>query len=376
MDMLITDAGALRRITPVLLGTYLSVQGWVRQETWKDRIIVWSRRAEDTTLELLVPLREQSDAYAVRISEAVAVLAQVEKRSQWDVYYDLIGAGADVIRLRPMSLQEQQSWSLNDSVDLLGRVKDLLQAAARTAERPGRPVYHGRLSAAVQDYLREVRPLPGYELGQELTVHSPVRVHYGTQADLGDSFRQPFPRQVTHALNQGLTEAAKTAESVIAGEDIASFEAVAMHGVSANLCEAVAALAHQSKGVEVSMAWAPVRPTDMSTGQFSFAESLADVLGEGADHLRQKHPFLDVQIQGEIVRLDRQSQEDFDGHAVVLAEVDARTVALEVQFDAGDRDEVLRAFRDNLQIRVNGNVYRQRGRRRQLQAPSDFVVVE
>ena len=375
MDVMITDAGALRRINPVLLGTYLGVQGWVRQETWKERIVVWSKEVEDSPVELLVPLREQSDAYAVRISEAVAVLAQMEERSQLDVYYDLVGAGADVIRLRPMSVQNQKNWSLNDSADLLGSMKDLLQAAARAAENPGRPVYHGRLSATVQDYLREVRPLPGYEWGRELTVHSPVSVNYDTQTDLGDQVWQPFPRQVTHVLNQNLTEVSKTAEAIIGGEDIASFESAAKRGVSANFCEAVAELARQSRGMELSVAWAPVRPSVTSGGRFSFAESTADVLGQGADLLRQKHPFLGVLIQGEIIRLDRQSQEDFDGHAIVLAEVDLRTVALEVQFDTRDRDEVLRAFRDNLQIRVSGNIHRQ-GRRYELRDPYDFVVIE
>lgn len=374
MDVLITDAGALRRITPVLLGTYLSVQGWVRQETWKDRIVVWSREAEDGNAELLVPLREQSDAYAVRISEAVAALAQLEERSQLELYYDLIGAGADVIRLRPMSSQALGGWSLNDSADLIANAKNLMQAAARAAENPGRPVHYGRLSAAVQDYLREVRPLPGYEWGQELTVHSPVPMDYGTQTDFGDGFQQPFPRQVTHVLNHSLTEVAKTAEAIIGGEDIASFEAVTKEGVSANLCEAVAALARQSRGVEVSVAWAPVRSADVTGGRFSFAESAAEVLGQGADFLRQKHPFLDVLVQGEIVRLDRQSKEDFDGRAVVLAEIDARTVTLAVQFDTSDRDEVLRAFRDSLPIRVHGNIYRE-GRQHQLRELSGFVVV-
>ena len=344
MDVLITDANALRRITPALLGTYLSVQGWDRQETWKDRIVVWSRTMEDRDVEVLVPLREQSDAYAVRTAEAIAVLAQIEERSQLNVYYDLVGAGADVIRLRPMLNKSQSNWSLNDSADLIVRTKDLLQAAARAAENPGRAVHYGRLSATVQDYLRTVRPLPGYELGQELTVHSPVPMDYGTQTDLGDPFQQPFSRQVTRALNQSLTKVATTAEAIIGGEDIASFETVAKQGVSANLCEAVAALARQSRGVELSVAWAPVRPSDVAGGRFSFAESAADVLGQGADLLRQKHPSLDVLIQGEIVRLDRQSQEDFDGKAVVLAEVDEKPVPLQVQFDIKERDEVLRAF--------------------------------
>ena len=375
MDVLITDANELRRVTPVLLGTYLGVQGWVRQETWKDRIVVWSKDTGHATLEVLVPLREQSDAYAVRLSEAVATLAQLESRSQLEVYYDMVGAGADVIRLRPISAYERQSWSLSDSADLLGGVKDLLQAAARAAENPGRPVYHGRPSSMVQDYIRELRPLPGYEWNQGLTVHSPVPANYGTQTDFGDPFMQPFPRRVTNYLNDSLAELSKTSEAIIGGEDIESIEKVAIQGVSANLCEAVAALARQCGGLQVNLAWAPVRPAAVAGGHFSFAESVADVLGQGADFLRQKHPILGILIQGEIVRLDRQSKEEFDGDSVVLAEVDGKNVALEVQFKRDDCDRVLRAFREKRAIRVSGNIHRQ-GRRHILRDPTDFVIIE
>ena len=371
MNVLITDAGALRHITPKLLGTYLGANGWERRETWKERIVVWSMKAT----ELLVPLREQSDSYAVRISEAVTLLARLEERSQLDVYYDIVGAGSDVIRLRPMSGQDDRRWSLKDSAELLGGVKDLLQAAARTAENPGRPVHHGRPSASVQDYLGKVRTLPGYEWGQELTIHSPVPVEYGTQTDLGDAVSQPFPRQVTYTLNRILGKVARTAEAVIGGEDLATFEEVGRQGVSANVCEAVATLASRTKGAEVTVSWAQVRPSDVSGGRFCFAESTADVLGQGADLLRQRHPFLNVTVTGEIVRLYRPSKEDFDGHAVVLAEVEGRTVALDVHFDSGDRDEVLRAFRDSHQIRMVGNIHR-RGRRHQLKDPVDFMVVD
>ena len=374
MEVHIIDAGALRRITPVLLRTYLEVRGWSRQEAWKDRIVVWSKATNTGKAEVHVPLREQSDTYAVRISEAFAVLAQLEERSQLDVYYDVIGAGADIIKFRPMLGRTRQDWSLEDSADLFSRMKELLLAAARTAESPGRPVYHGRSSALVQDYVRELRTVPGFELSEELSIYSPVPVEYGTQADLGDPFNLPFPRQVTQTLNRSLGVTARTAEAVLGGEDIETFDSVATQGVSANICEAVAALTRHSGGMEMTVAWAPLRQSEVSGGHFSFAGSVADVLGQGADHLRQKHPFLDVLVQGEIVRLDRQSQEDFDGQAVVLAEVEGKTTPLDVQFAKSDRDEVLRAFWEKLQIRVYGDIHRER-KRHQLKNLRDFAVI-
>ena len=169
MDVQITDSAALRQVSPAALSAYLETQGWVRQETWRNRMVVWSRAHNEQVNELLAPLREQSDAYAVRISEVVALLGQLEERSQLDVYYDLMGAGADVIRLRSLNGGGRSGWSLSDSADLLGRARDLITSAARSAERPGQLVYHGRASGVVTDYVRGVRPLPGYATGYELT---------------------------------------------------------------------------------------------------------------------------------------------------------------------------------------------------------------
>ena len=101
MDAKITDSVALRRITPAMMRAYLQTQGWTQQEIWQGRIVVWSKEQGDEEVrEILAPLREHSDVYAMRMSEAVTTISEIEERSQLDVYYDLIGAGSDVIRLR------------------------------------------------------------------------------------------------------------------------------------------------------------------------------------------------------------------------------------------------------------------------------------
>lgn len=95
VNVQIRDAAALRRVSPAMLRAYLEARGWVHEETWRDRILVWSNTNNGQPQQVLVPLREETDTYAVRISEAVALLADVEARSQIDVYHDLIGAGVD-----------------------------------------------------------------------------------------------------------------------------------------------------------------------------------------------------------------------------------------------------------------------------------------
>ena len=374
MDVQIRDSDELRRVSPAILAAYLESRGWVREQTWRDRISVWSYSNDERFWEILSPLREQSDVYAVRMAEAVALLAEIEERSQLDVFYDLIGAGADVIRFRSLNGVDQSGWTLGDSVDFLTRARDLVMAAARTAERPGQSIYRGRASGEVTDYVRAVRPLPGYESKPELTLHSQVPAGYGVQLDMGDPMRAPFPRRATIALNAGLRQAGRTAEAVLGGQQISSaFGSAASDGVSANLCDALAALARRGHGLGVSLSWAAVRPADASDDEYQFSESTADVLEEGAELLRQNSPFPDAHVTGEIVRLDRQSQEEFDGHAVVLFQLDDRPVALQVQFDVGDRDEVLRAFRDSLGISLIGDIQRE-GRQYHLANPRNFTL--
>ena len=97
MDVQIKDSDALRRVTPAMLCAYLKAHEWVHEQTWRDRIMVWSLKRNETLQEILVPLREHSDTYAVRVSEAVTLLARMDGRAQLDVYHDLIDAGKDAV---------------------------------------------------------------------------------------------------------------------------------------------------------------------------------------------------------------------------------------------------------------------------------------
>ena len=375
MDVQIRDAEALRRISPAMLRAFLEANGWVQEQTWRDRILVWSSTHSEEVREILMPLREQSDTYGVRIAEAVEVLAVVDERSQLDVYYDLIGAGADVIHLRPLNGASQSGWTLGESVEFLTRARDLITAAARVAERPGQSVYRGRASGEVTEYVRGVRPLPGYEAGPDLTLHSQVPAGYGVQLDMGDPFKAPFPRRATIALNAGLRQASRAADVVLAGGKIEdALKETSSQSTSANLYDAVAALARRGHGISISLTWAGVRPADAPSGEFAFSESAAEVFMEGAELLRQNSPFLDAHVTGEIVRLDRASREEFDGHSVVLYELDGRPIPLHVQFRIEDQEEVVRAFRNNIEISVNGDIHRE-GRRHLLKDPRDLVVI-
>ena len=216
INVQIRDAAALERVYPTALRAYLADRGWVHQSTWRNRIMVWSKEQGGQTHEALVPLHELTGVYAVRISELIELLSGIEERSQLDVYYDLLGARADVIRLRPLRGSARTGWSLEESADFLGCARDLMLAAARAAERPGLPVYRGRSTGQVRDYVRSIQPLPGYVEGAELTLHSLVPAGFADQGYIADDVKPPFPRQAMLSLNAGL-QAAQSAVPAVQG---------------------------------------------------------------------------------------------------------------------------------------------------------------
>ena len=369
----ITDSRALRQVSPILLNKYLEIQGWSRQDTWRDRIVVRSLAVDDGVLEALVPLREESDVYAARISQILEILESAEHRSQLDIYYDVIGAGADIVRIQSTNGQGTETWSLVNSADFLTQAKNLMMASARSAEQPGRPIYPGRPSSQVQEYVSSLRTLPGHDAWNELTIHSLVPAHLGAQAALWSGPSEPFPRLVVRSLNDSLQQVQHAVQEAIGKSDISAFEEAAQKGVSANLCEAVASLVRQTHGLKIQIAWASTRAEKDRGADVMYGQSTADVLADGAQFLRGKNPILNALVRGEIVRLDKETQEEFDGKAVVVGTVDDEILKLDVQFDLQDRDEVLRAFRDGLEIRVSGNIQRH-GRRFELRELVEFVV--
>lgn len=377
MKVQIRDGAALSQVSPVQLRAYLEANGWTLYENWRELIFVWVKAKDEQTHQVLAPLHDHSDTYAMRIGEAVKTLAEVEGRSQLAVYYSLLAAGSDVLRLRPQD-KPRAGGSLPVSAALLTQARDLVTAAARAAERPGLAVYRGPASSDVMDYVRQVRPMPGYETGEELTLHSPVPAEYGAAAELESNPCPPFSRQVTLSLYAGLHAAREGLVSVLGGAPLAAFDKAAAKGASANFCAALADLARQGGGIGVRLAWGQARPAEKANGDFAFTKSAAEVLAQGAEWLRQNHPFPEALITGEIVRLDPPAGEPCAGPAgavaLVLTEMDGRPAALPIPFAAADQAEVRRAFEQGLEIRVTGDIYRE-GRRYVLQNPRNFVVL-
>ena len=368
----VQDAVALSSLSVVSLRAYLNSSGWTDADAWGDRpITVFAKEHGDRAWEVLVPHRDTIGGYAENMAESIAVLAEVEGRSQLDVFYDLSATGADVIRMRSTNGRTSEALSLRESAGMLSDAYKMLEAGARSAEKP-RALYRGKPSSDVAEYLDSVRPLPGYSRGYALTLHSPVPVGFDRQEDLGDEFRSPFSRLVTTGLAKGLRRTGEAIERVVASDTLAPFEEAVSDGVSANLCDSLANLAKKGDGIAIELHWAGVRPSVAPDPQFRFSPGSADILVEAAKSFRQKAPSYDERVVGLVVKLEKEPGE-FDGRATIASVWDGRLTRMNVEFERPVYDAVIGAFKDQTEVSLDGDVWPS-GNGYELRSPRNLKV--
>ena len=369
----IRDSAALSSISIVSLRAYLNSREWTDAGVWGERpITIFAREHDGRTWEILVPHQDTIAGYAENMAETVAVLAEMEGRSQLDVFYDLSATSCDVVRLHSLNGVAKEPLSLRRSADLLQDSYGMLGYAARSVDTP-RAAYRGGPNAEVADYLDNVRPIPGYAEGYSLTLHSSVPVGIGTQKDLWGNEQLPFARRVTNRLAEALGYAENAVPETIRTDTLDPFIDAKNYGVSANLCDSVAELVKRGKGIEINLNWAGVRPANIQTARFPFSINSAEILDEAAKFLRTNEPSYAEPIRAQVVRLEREPDE-FDGRADILTSRDGQLTRIKVEFPESSYDMVIEAFRDHRLISLTGDIHKI-GNRYELRQPRDLFIV-
>ena len=372
MIVQIRDRKALSSLSIMSLRSYLISREWIDQGTWGDRHAnIYAKVQGDRSYEIIVPRRDTVAGYAEGMANAVAVLAEVEERSQLEVFYDLKGAGADVIRVRSANGLASEPMSLGQSATLLNDAYRMLAASARAVERP-QAAYRGKASANVESFLDKIRPLPGVQ-GYVLTLHSPVPVEIGSQADMGDEYYVPFSRKATYKLAEALSHTATAIEDAVAKDALDPFKQFVSHGVSANLCASVSQMARKGQGIIIDLEWADVRPANIPDSHFKFTIDSAEILQQASKSFSRNEPSLDEEIVAQIVELAREPKE-FDGRATIVSVSDDRTVRMKVEFEKTVYNVVINAFRDHSTITLLGDIY-PLSRGYELRNPRNLLVV-
>ncbi len=369
----IQDSAAVSSLSIVSLRAYLDSHDWKDQGAWGERpITIFAKDHTSRTWKILVPHQDTIGGYAENMAESVVILAAVEERSQLDVFYDISTEGADVIRMRSTNGKAKEPLSLRQSATLLNDAYNMVASAARAVEKP-QATYRGPVSSDVAEYLDNVRPLPGYYQGYDLTLHSPVPAGFQAQTDMGDDFYAPLSRRATLKLAEALEHSSEAISGIVTDGTLERFRQAVPHGVSANLCDAVANLANKGEGIAIDLFWAPVRPSTIGDHCFRFSEQAADILTEAARSFRRDEPLFNESLVAQVVALAREP-EDFDRQATILYVQDGHPIRVHVKFEESSYTNVIKAFENRQPVSVNGDIYRI-GNGYELRNPRNFSVL-
>jgi hypothetical protein len=380
MRVQIRDRDALSQLSLVDVRAYLASQGWQAKGRYGTVATIYVKT--DNTgreFEILLPIREELGDYAARMGEVVETLSEVEGRAQLSVFADLIKSGFDVLRFRAIEADDAGTIALEQGVGLYDHARDLMAAAANATVKPRR-VYRSRRGAFDQarDYLHQLR-LGQTEVGSYvLTVLSPVPPALETEQtalfpelSIGE---EPFPRLVTRTLDRALRATKAAVSEAAATGKLDPFEGAIEAGVSGNLCEAVARLAEEGNGVDITISWSCVRPPPGPVSTHSFTQDNARVLSEAASTFRDLEPQTDTTIEGFVVGLHREP-EKFDGKAKIRGFVDGEVRTITAEFLHADYQRVLEAHDRKLRVRVDGDLIK-RGGFQTLQNARNLEVFE
>lgn len=369
----IWDADAMREIAPAALRAYALAQGWKRVESFGDHSDVYIFEGAG---EAILPGSASLADYARVVSDVIALFARTENRDELQVYRDLSTADQDVIRIRAPEAEDDGSIKLEAGVELVTEARNLLLSAACSTTDPRRAYRAGRIKEA-SEYIEKVR-LGQTERGSFIvTLLSPVPPALEPTAPTlwplpSD---EPFERQVTRRLVDGLEAARDAIERANRGAQFSVFEEAVRRGVSANLCEAAASLIERGHGLDVSVTWAQTRRAPEKRRSVVFTPSDADVLKEAARVFRDREPRPDETLEGFIVKLARNEPLEIDGRATLKTFVDEHPAAVRMDLPQDIYEEAVRAHEKGQAISIRGDLVRE-GHRWRLKHPHDLSVSE
>ena len=333
---------------------------------------IFARQEGGETHEVILPTSPQAGDFGRRMEELVNDVAEAEDRSANDVLTDLTLAPFDVIKVRSPDADDFGSVPLSAGLDLHEEARNLVLAAANAAASPQpRRTWRGRRPEEVSSYLNNLRLGQSQRGSFVLTILSPwdFTPENGPALDLGEP---TFGRRVTRTLASAL-RATKSAIRLGVAAGVAPFVDVYKEGVSSNLCLALARLAREGNGVDVSVEWSPVRP-ESDLVKFQLRRDDASILTEAANELAREWDEPDVSLEG-LVAAITEPPEQFDGSAVVETMIAGAIRKVRVQFDKAQRDTIYDAAKEKRWIRLVGDLRRDR-QRLLLLNPRDLALID
>ena len=356
MKAILRDSALIKELRPLEIAAYLRSTGWTQQSSSEGK---WSLWVKDDAYEILLPLQREYRDFSLRIGEALQLLEQVEERSQLMIFNDLLTTGSDVIRVRLVDPDlADGSMPIDKHAKIAQQAREMMLSAACSTIQP-KAVLPTRRPTQAMDYLKGVRIGQSERGSYILTIHSRVAPLLRSGQGVPD-VEEPFPRQVVGKLLLALNAMQRAAEQAAVSEDLQSFNDAITEGVSANLCDAVTGLAgggdEHARRVDISFSWSRNRPLaqEMPT-LVSFQEDRMPFIAEAGRLLRESSPLEDFDLQGPVVKLERQEGQE-KGRVTILGFVDEKPRKISLLLEEQDYQVAIDAHKNEQTISCFGTL--------------------
>lgn len=371
---------ALRALRPLEVASYLRVHGWRQEADLNGKGSVWLLPAEAgrDEADITLPLQRDLGDFALRMGDVLRTLRQVERRPEPEILQDLMTTSSDLIRVRaPSRDADSGSLPLEQAVAFVERSRDLVLAAACAAITK-RAYYATRKPTKATDYLSQVRMGQTERGSYVLTILSPVAPALAPEGELplGLESPEPYERQVTRTLAEGLAAMEHAARQAAASGGMAAFDHAVSQGVSANLCEAVAGLSAVSPadGLDIRIAWSRTRPAVSSIpSRIVLGSDSIPLIQEAARLFKDTAPVEDVELQGFVTWLARGPDQE-PGGVTIEGLVDGQLRRVLLTLRDASYSEAVQAHDQRQRVACAGDLVKERGGFR-LQNPRHFRVL-
>lgn len=309
MRVQILDKDVFRGIDPSKVEKYLKGNDWQEQRRLPNDVAIWLKQSKDKDIHRIwLPLDYQLADFVEMMSKVVSVVAQAEGQSQLQVLDDLNTAAiGDVIRSCTEDKLDHSSTSLPfpQGLSLIEQTSRMAIAAAMS-EIEEREVHPSARSGEVIRFMENMR-LGQTEPGSYIVkLISPIPEIETSEDELpGMPPELPFERRAVMRLVTGLQALRDVAhETQSRGVfRLQPFQEAVPQGISANLCEAVAAKGKDNDygPIEISVTWSYALPPQdgIKRSEIEFSVDHMTHIAEAARRFRERNPEMRT-IEGQV----------------------------------------------------------------------------
>jgi hypothetical protein len=362
----------LRALSPRSVAGWLKVKGFTFYSSYGDYGDIFTKQDVDKTHEILLPNTSDVRDFTRRMSEVVEDLSALYERSPIDILTDLTLAPFDVVKFRAPEADDYGTVRLSSGLQLHEEARNVVLASANAAaSAEPRKSWRGRRFEEVTSYLENVRLGQSQRGSFVLNLLSPwdFTPDRGPSLDLQDD---AFGRLVIMKLATAM-DATRLAMRKAVSSGTQPLVDAYKSGVSANFCSALAKLAREGEGIEVSVDWSAARPRT-GTPRISLTREDASILSEAAKVLATQEPEPDFAVEGQVARIS-EPPDAFTGDAIIETPIGGRVRKVRVNFGSSERDMIYNAALEKKWVRVTGEL-RAEGQRLSLLNPRDISVFE